>query len=380
MNFIQKISTLKLSASFAIIMAAATPNAMASISEEVLPMDRGGASSSNSSQKEPVLSVETYSELEKAFPRHFRGISKMDQEDVMRNRNLHDLKTLMGYNPAIAEKLAILGEALTKTSNPVFEKLLVDIEKAFDDREQQTVFHYVFFLGRSALLASNKTEEERQFFNIAGFSNPYKLIELVDPTSSFWTTLQHLGDHEDSRGDFSYSIHRSFFDPTDQIEKLLNKSSLTSRPFLMLITEPKGDIFGFFALALTYYKGQHPVPVTLSSDEGELHGIPMSPWGKFCHDLAHSEADPADYSVEQFASYILNLYTAKLRESFKGLTKEERAQFSVKSMIPVVTEFALEIHAAYRQSLIGILEGSLQHFDVNSRSKKLPPAFEAFSA
>jgi len=130
---------------------------------------------------------------------------------------------------------------------------------------------------------------------------------------------------------------------------------------------------------LSYYKGMHPVPVTLSTDGSELHGIAMSPWGKFCHDLAHSEIDPANHSVEQFANHILNLYTRKLRETFKDLTTEERAQFSVKAMIPPVTQFALDVHSAYRQSLIDILESSLLYFNVTSDSKKLPPEFEAFS-
>ncbi len=364
MPLIQKISALKLSASFAVLMAAATPDAMASL--EVFSIEDTTPSSSVSS------------DLELTFPRHFRGLNGIDRPDVLRNRDINDLKSLMGYDPAIPEKLVELTEVLTQTSNPVFEKLITDIKKATKDKEQQTVLHCILFLGRAALAASTKTEEERHFFKFAGFSNPYKLIDLIDPTTSFWSALQHLGD-EGTRGDFEHITGKNFSDPTDAMDKLLEKSPFYSRPFLMLMTQPKEDIFGFFTLALTYYKGKHPVPVTLSTDGSKLHGIAMSPWGKFCHDLAHSEVDPANHSVEQFANHILNLYTRKLRETFKDLTTEERAQFSVKAMIPPVTQFALDVHSAYRQSLVDILESSLLYFNVRSDLKKLPPEFEAFS-
>lgn len=381
MTLIQKISTLKLSASFAVLMAATTPNAIASSEITIVDVvsDKGASSSVSSVKEVPLVSLESYADLEKAFPRQFGGIFRMNQPNIMSDRDLCNLKALLGYNPSIVEKLVVLEEALGESGNPVFDKVMADIEKARADKEQQTVLHYIFFLGRSALLASNKTEQEAQFFKIAGFSSPYKLIDLVDPKNSFWSTLQHLGDDNDTRGDFTYVTHRRYSDPTDQVEKLLKKNPFKSSPFFMLMTKPGEDVFGFFALALSYFKGKHPVPVTLSSDEGELHGIPMSPWGKFCHDLAHSEADPADYSVEQFTHNILSLYTDQLREKFKGFSKEKRAQFAVKSMIPVVTQFAIEVHSAYRQSLVDILERSLDYFKVSSKSEKLPPVFEAFA-
>ncbi len=382
MSLMKKISVLKLSVSFAVLMSAATPNAMASFlkEESALTGSRASSSSSLSSKKESAISPKFYSELETAFPRHFQGISAMSQPDLMRDKNLCDLKTLMGYSPDVSEKLGDLHKALLKASNPVFKKLVLDIEKALSDKESQTVLHYIFFLGKSALLASNKTEEERQFFNLAGFSSPYKHIDLVDPGEGFWTALQHLSDEDETRGDFQHVTHKFFYDPTDQMEKLLDKGSFSSNPFFMLMTRPKEDIFGFFALALTYYKGHHPVPVTLSSDGGELHGMPMSPWGKFCHDLAHSEVDPADHSVEQFANNILNLYQHKLKEQFKDFSKEDKAKFSVKEMIPAVAQFALEVHAAYRQSLVDILEASIGHFKIDAGLSDLPPEFEAFSA
>ena len=89
MSLIRKISALKLSASFAVLMAAATPDAMASL--EVSPIEDTTPSSS--------VSSDLKLDLESTFPRHFRGLNGIDRPDVLRDRDINDLKSLMGYNP-----------------------------------------------------------------------------------------------------------------------------------------------------------------------------------------------------------------------------------------------------------------------------------------
>ena len=48
-------------------------------------------------------------------------------------------------------------------------------------------------------------------------------------------------------------------------------------------------------------------------------------------------------------------------------------------MRAAVVEFALEVHTAYHQSLVAILESSLDHFKINSKLEDLPSEFEAFA-
>lgn len=315
-------------------------------------------------------------DLETRYPTYFKGFAKTDMDLIDFYRSG---EKILEPNMALVPHFEKLKEELDGIDNPALADLKKELTQFIGDEKKHTLLHYIFSVAQAAIFTSEKSEVEDQFFRLAGFSMPYSLINIAKPEGDLWQALLSWKRDHDSRGDFTHRTHHTFSDRVDQISDSLRKGPFNSVPYFLLCTEPKEDFFGFFYLAWTYSQGIHPVPVTLKSGDERLHGIPMTPWGKFCHDLAHSEIDTGDHSVEQFVNNILDFYLTKLKDHFKDLSTEEKKQYAIKNMIPYVTEFSLSVYNAYRESTLAILERSLKVMKVGEE-EKLPELFKAFAA
>ena len=340
--------------------------------------------SNTSSQSKSI----DFLELEKKLPRHFSGFAKTDFKLIEKYRHADEIQ-IFQPDKDMQPYFQKFNDALKTLSNiKEVEPIAKQFEEILKDEKKQSVGYYLLYLATTALSLSKKTDLEKNFFKLAGFSQPYNSIEILDLTKDFtndeiWSKLGKLISYSDSfndeRGDFNYITHRNFGDRRALVEQTLKKSPFKSIPAYLLCTKPGEDILGFFYLSWCYNKGIHPIPVPLVTESrDELHGICMSPWGKFCHDSAHSKADPADYSVEEFANHVLNHYLTLLNKNLEGKPTSFKKQYSIKSMIPHVVQFANAVHAAYHQSLLEILEASIKQSDLSQ--EKLPDEFKAFSA
>lgn len=345
----------------------------------------------SSTESETTILKPNYIELEKAFPDIFGGFAALaeDSELIERSRNTcHFLKK----DKDILPKLKALEKALADLNRPELSNLQSDLQNSIADNSQHTALHYKAMLYRTALALSKYNEYEEYFFRAAGFANPYGIIKSFNEDDSFWDNLDKWINkiHHDKSGTFRHAESKVFYDHENRIQKILDAGPFHSAPYFTLCTKSGEDIFGFYFLAHTYYRGIHPVPITTADDnDGELHGIHMSAWGKFCHDLAHSKVDTSNHSVTQFTNFILNAYLLqKLKpylerlneEEKKKLTLEQKHLISVQTLLPHVTNFALKVHNAYRQSLVDILEASLSKMGVSPDTLHLSPAFQAFAA
>ncbi len=315
-------------------------------------------------------------ELEKRYPTYFRGFSKTDMDLIDFYRSG---EKILEPNTALVSKFEKLKEQLDGIDNPALTDLKKELAQFIGDEKKHTLLHYIFSVAQAAIFTSDKSDIENQFFRLAGFSMPYSLINIAKPEGDLWRALLSWKRKHDDRGDFTHRTYCQFSDRVDQISDSLRKGLFNSVPYFLLCTESKEDFFGFFYLAWTYSQGIHPVPVTLKPGDERVHGIPMTPWGKLCHDLAHSKIDTGDHSVEQFVNNILNFYLTKLKDNLKTLSIEQKKQYGVKNMIPYVTEFALSVYNAYRESTLAILERSLKVMKVGEE-EKLPELFKAFAA
>ena len=245
-----------------------------------------------------------YETLEAKFPRMFRGFSATDFPLVEKYRHCQNP---FEKDRELLPKFQKLQDALETLDNPDLATLQGDITKIIADDAQHTMMHYRIMLAKTAIALSTHTEAEEHFFKGAGFSKPYGIIKHTAIEDTLWDSIQKFLNkkNHDTQGDFRTTYHRDFNDRTDTIDDILEAGPFNSAPYFMLCTQSSEDIFGLYYLAMTYYRGIHPVPVTTAGEDDKLHGIHMSEWGKFCHDLAHSEIDQSDHSVGQFANNIL---------------------------------------------------------------------------
>lgn len=334
------------------------------------------------------MTVDDFKErqLEEKFPMYFKGFNRTDMSHVIRD---HAKDELFKPNPSIPGKLeALLGE-LKLAANPKTEKLQEELAKMIEDKSKHSIFAYVVTTARALMLISDKTEEEEQFFKTAGFSLPYTLINIADEADeNIWQALVNWSNAERTNRDFDFhsSTLQYYSDPEKKKETLLAKRKQVSRTFFMDAYGKNEDVFGFLYLAWMYSKGTHPVPLTFQASTTKTHGIKMSPWGKFCHDLAHHEIDPAENIIENFSNHILNHYLSELRKNFKSFSQPEKEKYSISNLIEPVTEFAITVHEAYSEALTAIIEESIKGIETsastNSGGEKpeLSDEFKAFSA
>lgn len=334
------------------------------------------------------MTIEDFKErkLEEKFPMYFKGFNRTDMSFTISDRATDEL---FKSNPSVAGKLEGLLRELKSAANPRTEKLHEDLTKMIGDKSKHTTFAYVVMAARSLMLISDKTEDEEQFFKTAGFSLPYTLINVADASNeTIWQTLVNWRNSEsvNRNFDFSRDTSRIFYDPEKKQETLLAKRKQVGKTFFMDSCGKNEDVFGFLYLAWMYSKGIHPVPVTFQQSTHEIHGIKMSPWGKFCHDLAHHEIDPAENTIENFANHILNHYLVELRKNFKSLTPSEKEKYAISSLIEPVTAFAITVHEAYSEALTAIIEESVKGVTVSTQPDatgegvQLSDEFKAFSA
>ncbi|MGN6670795.1 MAG: hypothetical protein ACTHJ4_04580 [Candidatus Nucleicultricaceae bacterium] len=314
-------------------------------------------------------------ELETKAPAYFRGFNRTDESLI---ENFRNPRNFFNTDNRLQEQFKNLQEELRDIDKPGVEKIRLDLERVIQD-EKYSYFWYLVFTARSLILISEKTEEELNFFRLAGFSMPYSLISYdLEETDWMKAVAKAQEDRASHREfDFEEHFHKQYRDPLDILDGELLKRSNNSFPYLVPCMKEKDDIFGFFFLAWCYYRGIHPVPVSLKAGLSEIHGIKMSPWGKFCHDLAHHQIDPSDRSIEGFADLFINRYTSELSPRFKDLTAEEKKKFGTRQMIKPVTNFAAEVHGAYSKAMAAILDAALEKMGV--KSGKISDEFKAFS-
>jgi hypothetical protein len=318
--------------------------------------------------------------LEEKFPMYFKGFNRTDLSFVMR-----DIVSDEAFksNSLVAAKLEELQKELMSVGNVKTEKLQEELTKMIEDKSKHTPFAYVITAARALMLISDKTEEEEQFFKTAGFSTPYTYINFANESDdNIWQALVNWRNTNRTNRDFDFThqIFPSYNDPDRKQDALLAKRKQVGSVFFMNSFGKNEDLFGFLYLAWMYSKGIHPVPLTLNQSTDKIHGIKMSPWGKFCHDLAHHEIDPGENTIENFANHILNHYLSELRKNFKSFSQSDKEKYSISSLIEPVTEFAITVHEAYSEAITAILEESIKDVDTTSEGAKLSDEFKAFSA
>lgn len=339
-----------------------------------------------------VASNPEFAKLEERFSNgstYFGGFKNTDFDFAEQYRSAEPVGLLFKDDALLPEfkKFEELVNALAATQDlPKLQFVQKALAKVLENPEQQSLLNYVSLLMFATFAISEYSEDEKGFFKTAGFSKPYNFLTegltevILDTTLENLRRQYNILENMDHRGDFHHPYTRlSFNDRSNVLSKEIKKSQFYSTTYLM-VCAPGEDVFGFFYLAYSYAKGIHPIPVSLDTDSStELHGIQMTPWGKFCHDLAHHDLDTFDYNVKNFAISLLNHYCTSLKDNFQDLSPEQKKQFSLKEMIPVMTEFAVTIHDLYRQSLVDILERSIAFFGVDDK-EELSDEFKAFSA
>lgn len=314
-------------------------------------------------------------ELESKAPAYFRGFNRTDESLI---EELRRPESFFNSNARLKDQFKNLQDELSEIDKPGIEKIRLDLDRVIQD-EKYTYFWYIVFTVRSLILISEKTEEELNFFRLAGFSMPYSLISYdLEETDWFKGLAQAKNDRVNHKDfDFEEYFTKQYRDPLDILDGELLKRDNNSFPHLVPCKNEKDDIFGFFFLAWSYYRGIHPVPVSLKTGLSEIHGVKMSPWGKFCHDLAHHEIDPANRSVEGFADLFINHYMSEFLPHFKGQTADEKKKFGAGQMIKPVTNFAAEVHSAYSKAMATILDGALEK--MGAKSGEMSDEFKAFA-
>lgn len=319
-----------------------------------------------------------YEELEKKFPKYFAGFTVFQKDEKLLNK-LRDEKEVFKENSEFKEKYIGLYQLLNELKNEKLNPYMEKTNLAIENPQKHNFIDYVFLLAQLSLELSEKTEEESQFFKVAGFSYPYSFIESKSELdkSSIFSFLSGASTDYDDRMDFQRFVAKSFFDRQNQLEKIIEKSPTQSIAHLFPC---KDGILGLYYLAWSYLKGIHSIPVPLVSSDDDLHGAVKSSWGKgISHDGAHSTADPSDYNVKQFAAHLLNTYAFLMQSKAKELTPQIKKNYPIHKMIPVFGEFALKIHELWRNSRLEILETALMNDLKESNGEKLSNEFKAYA-
>lgn len=314
--------------------------------------------------------------LESKAPSYFRGFHHVDDASM---ETLRNPKNVFKSNAQLRGQFQSLQEELKSVEKPGVEKIRVDLERVIQD-EKYSYFWYAVFAARSLILVSEQTEEELNFFRAAGFSMPYSLISYNLEQGDWIEGLAKVKEERNHQEDFDFedNFYKQYRDPHDVLDAQLFGNPNNGFPFLVPCEKEKDDIFGFFFLAWTYHQGIHPVPVSLKPTSGEIHGIKMSPWGKFCHDLAHHRIDPAERSIEGFTDLVLNHYATELRSHFGGLGAEEKKKSGIGRLIRPTTDFAIEVHKAYSKAMTSLLDQALENMD--AKYGEMTDEFKAFSS
>ncbi len=340
---------------------------------------------------DPTQSVQTsalesteidFTDLEARFPTFFGGFGRADFDLAESWRTGNEESNAMRADARIGGKIQELHDAIQRKADSRLEQVQSAAAEILSTPALHTPYYYVALLGYTALMLSEPNEEEAQIFRANSFSRPYSFIMEMDKTAPFTESLIRFSEstHHSATGDFgeSYSSTRYTFDFL-KLRDLFNSYTRTETAYV-LCENAGEDIFGLYFLAMAYYRGLHPVPVSLADSEDELHGFVMSQWGKMCHDLAHSKANRDNMNVMQFA---LNIFEGYLR-TFEGKILElplvQRGAVSVNVLEKPVVKFAVTVHQAYRRSLVNIMTASLDHMGVSESATELPEDFQAFAA
>lgn len=322
-----------------------------------------------------------YEMLEEKFPEHFTGFKETPFQLIQQIRNhLSSGKRITDPMNGVKVHLSKLSDQLESWSD--FSHIKKDIDKQLETHEEISLATYTYYIWRIAISQGLGIEEESSFFKVAGFSKPYDYIFKIDeeflkkePSNiqEFLSMFKKMNSLDAScEGYNRESYTRSYQDKNNTVKnEYIKKNPYAKISFFL----PGSDILGYFYLALTYAQGIHPIPIPFDNNRSELHGIPMSRWAKYCHDEAHSEADLGNFSAEQFAYHIINHYRSLLIKEgkYELKTPEEKKIYSVTSMLPHFATFAMKVHEIYRESLVAILEKSLETIEENYTG------FEAFS-
>ncbi|MBN9412952.1 MAG: hypothetical protein J0H12_03375 [Candidatus Paracaedimonas acanthamoebae] len=307
-------------------------------------------------------SMSDYSRLENEYPSYFKGFSKT-ANDLNLIKSYRGKEEFRDPDERLSPKFTELYQALVASADQKLHSLAKDLKPYTEDKDKQNMRDYMYFLFTASLAISEHTDSEAQFFRAAGFSGTYSVIksfDLKNPLKTIWRTLKKSYEKNDDRGDYTRKNGPlTFTDRTDNFSKKFSQSPFKDITYLMLCTEPNEDVLGLYYLAWTYYKGIHPVPVTLLAGDEKLHGIKMSSWGKVCHDSAHDILDLGDMSAEGFSVILTNYYLEKLTEKLKDLDSTEKKKYSIPKILPYINAFAISVYEAYQESLVAILESSI---------------------
>lgn len=317
------------------------------------------------------------------FSHHFKGFSTQSGMDFQSLRKTTGAKAFMAKPnsdlilPLVQDldyKIQEMMEAY-----PQLAGTAVQIDRLRLDPALLTPYHYFGLLAHAALSLSKKSNEEESFLRLAGFPVPYGLVEGFKPTQSADSVALALfsSNSPSYQGAYSAYYTKGFRDPAKKMKAVFSTNIFKSTPHFFITQNPGESELGLYYLATMYAQGIHPIPVALDPNDDKLHGLNLPPWGEVCHDLAHSEADRADFSMRQFAYHIMNAYSVHI--AMLG-EKEARDLPWASDILEPVAHYAKAIHTAYRQGVLDIVNDAQEHFGVSAKTTKLSAEFEAFSA
>ena len=300
--------------------------------------------------------------MEIHHPSYFAGFIETDLQliDQIRHTPPND------KSPELAPELKKLHDFLNTKTNGKHRDEFIEIQKnlaiLLRRHEDITILHWLSFAFQTAMVGNNFSTDEQGFFGGAGFNSLYDIprLKLVEPFTVFLEKMLENGFDSDSKGVLLLNV-----DLNKEFEKVKRKSAFSSIHYPL----PNRNSLGYFYLAYTFLNGIHPIPIPSENDYEKTHGMYMGPWAVFCHDFAHSEAGSIDHSAKQFAHNLLNHYyqilSLKVEDQSLPMTYEEKRRFKFSAMINPITSFAYKIHDAYYQSLVRVLELTLEELDPN---------------
>ncbi len=323
------------------------------------------------------LRTDDLTTLEQRFPAHFAGFSAapLGFADEIRKSMKNPFIVQPGLEPLFGRLL------MTLDGKPEFVDLHGELKAYMNSSPEHTLIRYVYFIFKLAGAQKTGLPEEGYFLKGAGFPHPYSMINRPDFTSMLSDFNQFLAgfatsddDEDDDDDDSRIGTTHHFRDKKDAVRnQFVYKGPFSS----VVLPLPGEDNLGYFYLALTYLKGIHPLAIPIEDNRCELHGISMSRYAKFCHDMAHFQDDPIDQIVHQFICYLIDHNLNIARTALNTLTAEQRKRHAVRYVLPHCARFGMDVHNLYHKSLLDILWLSLKDLNPLEEAKRVE--FEAFS-